>query len=297
VIVLVEPVITAAAGRPSREVPRTVLRLSGGRTLAYAEAGSGPPLIAIHGTLMTLEDMWLGPVPALSEHFRVIAVDRPGHGASARQRMIDASPWRQAEILHEGAAALGLERPVVLGHSFGGAVALAYAMQFPDAVAGCVALAPVCFPEVRLEQMLFGPRGLPLIGEGLSAAANASSDRALLPLLWNAMFLPEVMPARFAAAFPFDLAGNSAQMLCEGEDAAGLTPALLRSAWCYPTCRVPVRILGGTADIVVNNLAHGAPAAALMPQARFEAMPGAGHMLHHTRTSAVVRAARAILAP
>ena len=68
-----------------RIVPRRIVDLPDGRTLAYAETGSGPPLVAIHGTLMSLEDMWLGPVPALARHFRVIAVDRPGHGFSRRR--------------------------------------------------------------------------------------------------------------------------------------------------------------------------------------------------------------------
>ena len=66
-----------------RVVPRTIVDLPGGRSIAYAETGSGPDLVAIHGTLMTLEDMWLGPVPDLARHFRVIAVDRPGHGRAS----------------------------------------------------------------------------------------------------------------------------------------------------------------------------------------------------------------------
>ena len=67
-------------------MPRRIVQLSDDRTITYAETGTGPDLVAIHGTLMCLEDMWLGPVPALAEHFRVIAVDRPGHGFSLRPR-------------------------------------------------------------------------------------------------------------------------------------------------------------------------------------------------------------------
>lgn len=279
----------------ARLVPRTILDLGGGRTLAYAEMGHGPPLIAIHGTLMSLEDLWLGPVPHLARHFRVIAVDRPGHGFSRRLGAADAESWRQTALIRDGARALGLERPVILGHSYGGAVALAYALQFPDEIAGAVALAPICFPEPRIEHLIFGPRAAP--GGGLlSGALERSADPALLPLLWNAMFLPAVMPAEFAAAYPFGLAGHAAQLVAEGEDAAGLAAGLMRSALNYGTCRVPVQILGGDSDIVVSTPRHGAWASLQIPGARFRSLPRTGHMLHHQHPEAVVDAALAILA-
>ncbi|MGU3545829.1 alpha/beta fold hydrolase [Methylobacterium sp. A52T] len=277
-----------------RIVPRQIVSLADDRTIAYAETGTGPDLVAIHGTLMCLEDVWLGSVPALAEHFRVVAVDRPGHGFSRRPRGGGADIWDQAACIREAVRQLGLERPVILGHSFGAAVALAYGMLHPDEVAGIVALAPICFPEPRLEQVLFGPRALPFGGDALSALLGASSDRALLPLLWNAMFFPEAMPARFARDFPFALAGRPAQITAEGEDAGWLWPGLARSVLGYPTLRRPTRILGGSADVVVNTDLHGRRAAGLIPGARFESLPGAGHMLHHLQTDAVVRAALAV---
>lgn len=284
------PVRSERADAPERRFVRT----PDGRTIAYAEAGSGPALVLIHGALVQLEDMWLGPMAALARNFRVLAIDRPGHGGSDRARLTDASPWRQAAILHDALAALGVERSILVGHSFGGAVALAYAMSRPEAVGGVGALAPVCFPELRLEQGLFGPRAVPLSGDALAHSAGAAMDAALLPVLWRAMFLPQVMPARFKAVFPFASACRPAQMIAEGEDAAGLWPALTRSAIAYPTCRVPVHVLGGSADLVVNNTLHGRLAAQIIPGARFSSLPGAGHMLHHFYADEVVAAARAI---
>lgn len=272
-------------------MPRRIVQLSDDRTIAYAETGTGPDLVAIHGTLMCLEDMWLGPVPALAEHFRVIAVDRPGHGFSLRPRGRAADIWDQAARIRDAVRRLGLQRPVILGHSFGAAVALAYGMLHPEEIAGVVALAPICFPEPRLEQVLFGPRALPMGGDLLSAILSAGSDKALLPLLWNAMFFPKTMPETFARAFPFDLAGRPAQITAEGEDAGWLWPALTRSVLAYPTLRAPVRLLGGGADLVVNTFVHGRRAAGLIPAAQFTLLPEAGHMLHHFHTEAVVRAA------
>ena len=288
--------LPSGAGRPdpSRIVPRTIVTLPEGRTIAYAETGSGPDLVAIHGAMMTLEDLWLGPVPMLARHFRVVAVDRPGHGLSARARGTDASPWRQAALIREAVRSIGLSRPVILGHSFGGAVALAYGLRFPDEVAGVAALAPICFPELRLEQVLFGPRAMPLAGPMLSNALGTVSDPALLPLLWNAMFLPQTMPEAFAHGFPFGFAGRPAQIVAEGEDALALWPGLSRSAAAYGSCRVPVHILCGGADLVVNPVTQGALAARMIPGARLDLLPGLGHMLHHAHPEAVVAAACAL---
>lgn len=283
-----------ASPAPARVPERRRVRTPGGRVVAYVEAGSGPDLVLIHGTLMQLEDMWLGPMEALSRHFRVVALDRPGHGGSDRARLIDASPWRQAEIIRDALAELGVARPILVGHSFGGAVALASAMGWPEQVRGVVALAPVCFPEPRLEQVLFGPRAVPLAGDALARSAGAVTDAVLLPALWEAVFLPQAMPARFRALFPFGSVARPSQMIAEGEDAAALWPALTRSALAYPTCRAPVTVLGGDADLVVNNAVHGQVAARLIPGARFTPLPGAGHMLHHFYVDAVVAAARAI---
>lgn len=280
----------------SRIVPRTITALTGNRTMAWAEIGSGPDLVAIHGALMTLEDMWLGPALALAQHFRVVAVDRPGHGFSVRQRLADASPWRQAELIREAVRRLGLRRPVILGHSFGGAVALAYGMLYPNEITGVVALAPICFPEPRLEQILFGPRAVPLLGERLTELLGVTVDPALLSLLWAGIYAPQPMPTDFAARYPFAMAGRATQLIAEGEDANALWLGLSRGLASYGACRVPVRILCGGSDKVVNTFAHGRMAAQMIPTAHFEQLPGIGHMLHHIEVDAVVRAACAVAA-
>ena len=145
--------------------PRRFVGTAAGRRIAYAETGAGPPAVLVHGTLMTADDMRLGPMEALARRFHCIAFDRPGHGWSDHVRGADASLWAQAATLRDAVQALGLSRPVICGHSYGGAVALAYGLAYPDEVSGIVALAPICFPEPRLEHLLFGPRAVPAAGD------------------------------------------------------------------------------------------------------------------------------------
>ncbi len=283
-----------ARSRGAIPLGRAFVTTGGGHRVAYVEAGDGPDLVLIHGALMTLEDMWLGPMQALARHFHVVAVDRPGHGASTRGRLSAASPWRQAEILGDAIDALGLRRPVVVGHSFGGAVALSLGISRPERIAGVLALAPIAFPELRLEQVLFGPRSVPISGDALAQGAAASVDPLLLPLLWRAMFLPQPMPEAFAAQFPFGWARRPEAMIANGEDAVALWQGLTRSAFSHAGCRAAVHIIAGDADLVVNPRLHGRTAARLIPGARFENLEGVGHMVHHVRVEAVVEAARAL---
>jgi pimeloyl-ACP methyl ester carboxylesterase len=251
-----------------------------GPRLAYSQSGCGPDVVLVHGALVDRREMLLSLAPMLAERFRVTAFDRPGHGRS-EVAGVTGSPWDQAAQLHAGCRALGLERPVLVGHSFGGAVALAYAQQFPDDLSGVLALAPICFPELRLEHLIFGPRAGPFMGALAARAAGATTDRLVLPTLWRAMFLPQPMPLRYAELFPFEAAAAPERTRHEGQDAALLNVGLARTAWGALTCRTRVHILAGDRDIVVNNRLHGAVMAALLPEGRFEELPGLGHMLHH----------------
>jgi pimeloyl-ACP methyl ester carboxylesterase len=257
--------------------------------LAYVRLGRGRDVVLIHGALSALDDMVIALGPSLAGGFRVTAFDRPGHGASGKLGA-SGSPWRQARSLRAAIGQMDLNRPVVVGHSYGGAVAVAYALQFPDEIAGAVALAPLVFPEVRLEHLLFGLRAAPWVGPVVNGVASTVLDPWIVPFLWRAMFLPQAMPDAFAAEFPFETAGAMPQKEAEGEDAALLLPGLACSAMNYPGCRAPIRILAGDRDIVVNNRLHGGMLAHLAPEARYRELSGLGHMLHHFAQDAVLAA-------
>ncbi len=279
----------------SRPARRTVGTASG--RVAYREDGEGPDaVVLIHGSLVNADDMMIAFAGRFPRPVRVVAMDRPGHGDSDPHPSDQGSPWAQATAILDACRALGLRAPRLVGHSFGGAVALAAAMAEPDAVSGVVALAPICFPEVRVEQVLFGPRAAPFGGESLARMLGATSDPLMLPLLRNMMFLPQAMPAAYAAEFPFAWANQPDQLVADGKDAVTAWRSLARSAGSYGRCRVPVAILGGTHDLVVSNAAHGLLAAAAIPGATFRWVPRAGHMLHHFYQDLVSEALEGLVA-
>lgn len=256
--------------------------------LCWSQAGEGADVVLVHGALVERHDLFCALAPALAGTFRVTAFDRSGHG-QAPFASPTGSPWRQAAAVREAVRALGLKSPILIGHSYGGAVVLAYALQFPDETRGVVALAPIAFPEMRLEHWVFGPRGLPVWGPLWDQAFRLGLDPLLLPILRRAMFWPQAPAtpqawASMTAPLPIEIGE------VEGQDANLLNLGLTYSAISYANCQVPVRVLAGDRDIVVNPELHGRLLARLAPTADFRLLPGLGHMVHHFAQPEIVAA-------
>jgi pimeloyl-ACP methyl ester carboxylesterase len=112
-----------------------------GVRLHYTDAGSGPPIVLVHGASTSLLDFQASIAGRLSKKHRVIAVDRPGHGYSERPPGVWPDPAQQARLIRLLAHALGVERPIIVGRSWSGSVVLAYLLDYPDEAAGGVLLA------------------------------------------------------------------------------------------------------------------------------------------------------------
>ena len=97
---------------------------------AFRISGSGPALLLLHG-LACDSSTWLDVIPTLSEHFTVIAPDLLGHGESDKPDA-DYSLGGYANGMRDLLTVLGIDKVTVVGHSFGGGVAMQFAYQFPD---------------------------------------------------------------------------------------------------------------------------------------------------------------------
>jgi pimeloyl-ACP methyl ester carboxylesterase len=122
-----------------------------GVRLHYVEAGEGPPIVLLHGNASMLNDLALSIVRPLSERHRVIAFDRPGFGYSDRPKSRVWTPEVQAALFHDAFRALGIDRPVVYGHSFGAVVTMAFALMYPAETRGVVLASGYYYPTRRLD--------------------------------------------------------------------------------------------------------------------------------------------------
>src|SRR5262249_46086107 len=100
-----------------------------------------PPIVLIHGAGCNLEDMRLDLGEQLAAHHRVILIDRPGMGWSRRKGRDGSAPQFQAAILRELLDQLGIARAIIVGHSWGGALAASFALDYPDRTAALILLA------------------------------------------------------------------------------------------------------------------------------------------------------------
>ncbi|WP_374468454.1 alpha/beta fold hydrolase [Phenylobacterium sp.] len=274
------------------------LALGAGRSLHLLDGGEGPTIVLIHGALTTHVDWLEAPFEAFAARGRAIAVDRPGHGLSARPRY-QASPRAQAAQIREGLAALGAELPVrLVAHSFGGIVALAWAAEWPEEVASLLLLSPITRPEFRaIEHSFLGPRAAPLIGPLLSEAARWTLDRPFLRAVQKLMFSPRNPPPDWLARFPEETVLSPAQMVEEGEDTATLLPGSPLGLVDWNAIRCPVAVVNGADDRIVDHRQHADVLAELIPQATATLLEGVGHMPHHQALPEVLAAFDAVNAP
>lgn len=124
---------TPTAVRPSAVAEHRIT--VDGTDTRYLTAGAGRPVLLVHGEGSVAEE-WYDVLERLSGDYRVVAVDLPGYGYT--EPIPDASARALAAFVWRFAGAAGLERPVLVGHSLGGAVATHAALAHPDRVPGLV---------------------------------------------------------------------------------------------------------------------------------------------------------------
>jgi pimeloyl-ACP methyl ester carboxylesterase len=234
-----------------------------GIRIGFERAGEGPPLVLVHGAVSDSR-VWRRQLDDLSGEFTVIAWDAPGCGRSSDPPESFRLP-EYADALAGLLAALGVERAHVLGHSFGGALALELYRRHPAVVASLILAGAYAgwagsLPAAEVERRL--------------AFALDVADR--LP----GRFEPASMPGLFSEQMPPETAAALATIMSEIRPVAtrvmahALAEADLRDA--LPSIGVPTLLLYGDADeraplSVAEDLHRSIPASKLV------VLPGLGH--------------------
>lgn len=259
----------------------------------HVDQGAGDPVVFLHGNGVTLQDWQAsGVLDLASERFRVIAFDRPGFGYTERPRATVWTPAAQAALLHDALRELGVERPILVGHSWGTLVALAMALDHPDDVAGLVLISGYYFGTARLDVPLVFQPAIPLIGDVMAHTISPLAGRLLLPAAAKASFAPAPVDARFA-----DMQGlmlRPSQIRATAAEAALMIPAAIELSGRYGQLEMPVSILAGAGDRITHLDEHAEKLADAVQTATLRRFEELGHMLHYAKPADVIESIQAV---
>ena len=271
----------ALARRAEMVVPRTGrLRRVRAGAIHFVEKGpkDAPPIVLIHGISAQLQHFTYAIADLLADEFRVIAIDRPGCGYSERERDEDAALAEQARMIGAFLDAEEIVSPVIVGHSLGGAVALAIALDRPMQTGALALLAPATHVQAEIDPVF---KGLEVrtsfmrrfLGNTIAVPmARLTADKVLAHA-----FAPEVPVEDFMRRAGGALGLRPKAYVSGCCDLVMLEQAMPRQVARYGELGVPGGVLYGSDDALLSPRVHGRPMEAF--GLSYEELPGKGHML------------------
>jgi pimeloyl-ACP methyl ester carboxylesterase len=262
-----------------------------GTRLRYFDCGNGTPVLLLHGNGSMLEDfLSSGIIERGTPGHRFIGIDRPGFGYSERPHGRYWGPFEQARLLSQACARLGAERPIVVGHSWGALVALALALANPEAVSGLVLLSGYYYPQPRSDDITLAPPGFELVNDMVRHTVVPLMRRLMAPSTVRHVFAPCAVPERFKEAYSIPLALRPSQTRAVAEEAAILPDAAAMLSRSYRDLKVPVRLIAGTEDRIVDTEKHSRRLHRELAGSTLKCLVHCGHMVHHAAPGEVVAA-------
>ena len=265
-----------------------------GMTLNYVSAGSGRPVVLIHGNPGSYEDYTLAVVERLAQSYYVVAFDRPGHGYSERSNSLDTTVEVQALIIRDALQKLALEQPVLVGHSWGGSLVLAAAVAYGKDLAGVVLLAPAAYPSVSIEWWSLLPH-IPLVGNIVVNTLTPLLGRAVVRKSLKQAYAPQDVQKDYAER-SLDLWMKPDHIRACAYDERTLGASLTVLSEHYRDIEMPVVIVTGSADRLLNPEEHAYPLHKTIRNSKLVVLPETGHQLPQTRPDAVIAAVDVVCA-
>ena len=274
-------------------VPKTgrTTKVTGGE-IHWIERGHGRPVVMIHGLGGQLHHFTYAVMELLKDEFRCIALDRPGCGYSEREGDHLAALPEQARMIAEFLETEGIEKPLIVGHSLGGALALTLALNHPDRVGGLALIAPLTHeipepPAAFKALAVRSPFARRLIGHTLAVPMGMRTAKRTLAMV----FAPEPAPADFVTRGGGALGMRPRAFVTSSSDFVA-SAGIAEQARRYDGLTVPGGVLYGDRDAILDFRAHGEALTTRLPHLKWEVLEGRGHMLPITapeETAAFIR--------
>jgi len=250
-----------------------------GGVIHSVEAGEGPPIVLIHGLSGNLHNFLYSCVAPLARNNRVIVIDRPGCGYSKRDGVEQARLPEQARMIAEFLKIRGIEKPLLVGHSLGGAVSLALALDYPDQVGGLALISPLTAaqdgkPGVFNMLGIANPVIRKLVAETLAIPLSIRNG----PKVVSAIFAPDEAPIDFQLRGGGLLTLQPEAFFAASTDFNAVSVDLSDQQARYGELKLPIGILYGDQDKVLDPDTHISRVKEACPEMELTRLPNTGHM-------------------
>lgn len=249
-----------------------------GNRIHYVDRGEGPAIVFIHGLGAQLHH-FVGPLFDALPGFRLVALDRPGAGYSVRAAGATGEMKEQALVVRRFIETLGLDKPLVVGHSLGGAVALTLALEHSGIASGLALLSPHTHHSGAIPPG-FAPLYIPsrlkrrLVAETIAVPLAQRHAEQTLAFIFAPQLPPDDYMVRgggWLGLRPGHFYGTATDFVGLGIDYPALTKR-------FGEIGIPVGILFGTDDNVLDHQANGIDMIGRIPGLELELADGIGHM-------------------
>lgn len=270
------------------------VNVTGGR-VHYVQAGNGPDVILLHGAGGNLRDYTFSLMDQLTDRYRVTAFDRPGLGYTDRAPGIATGPFAtqgespddQVAMLREAATALGIKDPVVVGHSFGGIVAMAWGttglrMEDPTNASALVTFGGVSMPWPGDLGAYYSVNGSALGGGLVIPLISAFTPQRTVDTVVAETFAPQDPPEGYIAHLGGELALRERTFRANARQVNTLRPFVVEMTALYPQLTIPIEVIHGTADNTVPIHVHAEELIKIAPTVNLTRLQGIGHQPHHS---------------
>jgi pimeloyl-ACP methyl ester carboxylesterase len=303
IVALIVAGLVFFAADTSRKVEAAVppcgqfLEIDGQRLHYIDTGGAGPAVVMIHGLGGTLRHYTYALVDKLTGEFRVIAVDRPGSGYSTRPVDVSARLGVQADTFAKFIRALGLKQPMLVGHSLGGALSLAIALDHPDCAGAVALIAPLTqaqdsLPEPFLALDIASPLTRKIMAWTLAIPMSIRNAPKVLKIVFGPDAVPSDFPTRGGGVLglrPDSFFSTSSDAVAVMEDLPGMMSR-------YSGLSIPLGMLFAKGDLILDYRLHGEAMRQQCPSLDLVLLEEHGHMLPLTAPDATADLIREVAA-
>jgi pimeloyl-ACP methyl ester carboxylesterase len=253
-----------------------------------------PPIVFLHGASGNLNDQRVAFQEKLAGRADLLFVDRPGHGWSLRGPKFNELPDGQAATVAALMEKLGIDKAVIVGHSFGGAVAASFALNHPEKTVGTVFLAPVSHPWPGGVDWYYNLTPLPVIGRIFSETLALPFGMLRIRPGTACVFTPNKPADNYVERTGVALVLRPWHFRANAVDVSGLQDYVKRVSPLYPQIETPAIVITGDKDAIVLPRVHSLGLERDLPHAELLWISNMGHKPDYIATDLAVAAAEKI---